>query len=126
MDEKKVIEQLVKIAEKQQKILSKLAQSAPTPAGGATAGWELDKDQIQMFVDTLLSRRDPKLVGKVQVSGAHLDKENGQLNAGFTVDPAAAQTWEAISQSLSNALTVVPLKDVQGGEHKAHTVNFSV
>lgn len=135
MDSNEIIKKLIRIADKQQRIINKLAQTMaavpsepaapPAPGGGATAGWEINADQIQDMVDAMLSRRDPKAVGKIDVSSAHLDKEHGQLTVGFVVDPSASALWEGVSNVLSQVLTTLELKDTAGGAHKASTTSFN-
>ena len=130
MDSNDIIKKLISLAEKRQKIINKLAQSmsapaAPAPHGGATTGWDINKDQLQDLVDAIISRRDPKSVGKVDVSSARLDKEHGQLTVGFVVDPTASALWEGVSTPLAQILTTIDLKDMMGGTHKASTTNFN-
>ncbi len=137
MDSNEIIKKLIRIAEKQQLIINKLAQTMaavpseaapsppPGPSGGATAGWDINRDQIQDMVDAMLSRRDPKAVGKIDVSSARLDKEHGQLTVGFVVDPSASALWQGVSNVLSQVLTNVELKDTAGGAHKASTTSFN-
>ena len=103
MDSKKVLEKLVKIANNQQKIINKLAQSLPAmPTGGASGDWE---NVNQAVANAVKSVADAHKASGFGVQEALIGPQTGLLEAKIThpmnMDPAL---YRAVSEAVKQAL----------------------
>lgn len=111
-NDKKIIERLFKIAENQQKIITKLAQMGATPATPAAAGastWADVTDDVAAKLATI-----PGAKG-YSVNSAELGSESGTLR-GKLVYPASATNYYDVLNALKRQLVGKPVKTVDGKE----------
>lgn len=117
MDSKKVIEKLVKIAEKQQKIINKMAQDMgmqqPVPTSGASATWEDASAEVAPAVQQAARAVGAKATYKVQ--SAEFGSSSGNLKIKLEYPMAQLGTPEAKAVS-DRVKQMFAGKTVAGGQ----------
>lgn len=109
-NDKKVIEKLLKIAENQQKIITKLAQMGATPATPAAAGASSWLDVTHDVAAKLAAIPGAK---GYSVNSAELGGESGSLR-GKLVYPANATNYYDVLNALKNQLVGKSVKTSDG------------
>lgn len=110
-NDKKVIEALLKIAENQQKIITKLAQMGVSPMSGTTSNW----DDVSKDVAAKLAAI-PGAKG-YSLSGAEYGPQSGSLR-GKLVYPATATNYYDVLKALKGMLVGNTIKTNDGKDVK--------
>lgn len=110
-NDKKVIQKLLKIAENQQKIITKLAQLGASPLSGGGSSW----DDVSGDVAAKLANI-PGAKG-YSVDSAEIGAESGTLR-GKLVYPANATNYYDVLKALKNQIVGKSVKTTDGKEVK--------
>jgi hypothetical protein len=125
--DKAIIEKLLKIAENQQKIITKLAQAiTPAPAVPVSAPAALPKlieadlklAPLQGLLDNFVKTRNPAAVGKLKVDAGKV-KGDGHASVSISFPRSLQGVFDQVSPVMQGALVQVPLQDVAGEQHRA-------
>lgn len=110
-NDKKVIQKLLKIAENQQKIITKLAQLGASPFSGGNSSWSDVSADVAAKLALI-----PGAKG-YSVDSAELGAESGSLR-GKLVQPANAENYYDVLRALKNQLVGKSVKTNDGKEMK--------
>ncbi len=110
-NDKEVIQKLLKIAENQQKIITKLAQLGGSPLSGGSSGWSDVSADVAAKLALI-----PGAKG-YSVESAEFGAESGSLR-GKLVQPANAENYYDVLRALKKALVGQTVKTNDGKEVK--------
>jgi hypothetical protein len=108
-NDKEVIQKLLKIAENQQKIITKLAQLGASPLNGGSSSWDDVSSDVAAKLATI-----PGAKG-YSVNNAECGAESGTLR-GKLVYPASATNYYDVLKALKNQLVGKSVKTSDGKE----------
>lgn len=128
MDSKKVIEKLVKIAEKQQKIINKMAQDMgmqqAVPTGGASGSWQDATSVVVPAVQQAAKAVGAKAVYTVQSAEFGADSGTLKIKLEYPMAQLGTPESKAVSDKVREMLAG---KSVAGGQvSKVEVVGVAV
>lgn len=98
MNEKEIIKKLIKIADNQQKIINKLAQSIPT--GGATDNWVDISQPVAGLLAGLKDEKGTSLGSGVSVTSAQATPNGNNVAVKLRISNLDSETPEALRQAM--------------------------